>query len=81
MKIDAHFAGGDFHLGWHVQQIPKDLPGLGISITPHLPGDQPIKCKRCAEHRLDKSDGLKKTSVICVIVGDYDTYDSLIKRH
>ena len=36
VKADEDFFAGDFHVGWHIYDVAKDLPGLSIGVAPAL---------------------------------------------
>jgi len=35
VKADVNLFAGDFHVGWHIYDVAKDLSGLSIGIAPH----------------------------------------------
>jgi hypothetical protein len=43
VKADEDFFGGDFHVGWHIYDVAKDLPGLSIGVAPHSLSQEPIQ--------------------------------------
>jgi hypothetical protein len=54
--VEAHrdFGGADGDGGWHVDQIAKEVTGLGISIAAHFLGQLPV-CEQCCSRSSSNS--------------------------
>ena len=43
VKADLHFAPFDPDIGGHVNDVSKDVAGLGVGIAPHPPREHPVQ--------------------------------------
>ena len=46
VKADVDFFAGDYHVGWHIYDVAKDLSGLSIGVASHSLRQEAIQIGR-----------------------------------